>query len=93
MSYFLPVGPLLYHQPQLSHTLWRRALISHACLRIQASLRSHYRPPMTQSAAARACVGARSRTGPLLDNTNENVAGRQVDGERMEYLNDITHGE
>ena len=48
---------------------------------------------MTQNATAHARLGAKSGTGPLLDNANENVAGRQVDGERMEYLNDITHGE
>ena len=35
---------------------------------------------------ARARVGAKFRTGPLLDITNENVAGRQVYGE---YVQDI----
>jgi hypothetical protein len=48
---------------------------------------------MTQSGTAHARVGARSRTGPLLDNTNEDVAGQRVDGEQMEYLKDITHRE
>jgi hypothetical protein len=48
---------------------------------------------MMQSAAAHARVGARLRTGPLLDNTNENMASRRIDGEHIEYLKDITHGD
>jgi hypothetical protein len=39
---------------------------------------------------ARACVGAKLRTEPSLDNTKENVASWRVIGE---YLKDITHGE
>ena len=35
----------------------------------------HYRPLMRQGATAHACLGAKSRTGLLLDNTNENVTG------------------
>jgi hypothetical protein len=60
------------------------------CVRAQASLRSHCRPPITQRAGARARVGERSRTESSLGNTNENVVGRQVGGE---YLKDIMHGE
>jgi hypothetical protein len=48
---------------------------------------------MMQSAVAHARVGARLRTGPLLDNTNENVTSQRVGGEHMEYLKDITHGD
>ena len=44
---------------------------------------------MTQSATAHARLGAKLRTGLLLDNANENVVGRRVDGEQMEYLKDV----
>ena len=59
-------------------------------VRAHASPRSHCRPPITQRAGAHARVGVRSRTGLLLDNTNENMAGRRVGGK---YLKDITHDE
>jgi hypothetical protein len=45
---------------------------------------------ITQSAGAHARVGARSRSGPFLNNTNEIAVGRRVGGE---YHKDIMHGE
>ena len=48
-----------------------------ARLGIWASMRSHCRPLMTQGTTARACLGAKSRTGLLLDNANENVTGQR----------------
>ena len=53
-----------------------------ALLGIWASPRCLCRPLMTQGATARARLGAKSRTGLLLDNANENVTGCCHDGGR-----------
>ena len=46
---------------------------------------------MTQSAIANARLGAKSRTGLLLDNSNENMTGRRSNGEQMEHLKDVCY--
>ena len=48
---------------------------------------------MMQSATAHARLGAKSGTRPLLDDTNEKVAGRQFDDEQMKHLKDVKHKE
>jgi hypothetical protein len=44
---------------------------------------------VAQSTIANARLGAKSGIGLLLDNANENVAVRQVDGENLKYLKDV----
>ena len=46
---------------------------------------------MMQSATAHVRLGAKLRTGLLLDNFNENMTGRRSNGEQMEHLKNVCY--